>query len=82
MIYFQDYVDRLDMLNGCFNIICNKLDRMEKKMIRIEDRLDPEFTTDVKPTPNIDEYDMPSQQPPDKKSQEEVISKKKQFQRI
>jgi len=46
-------------------------------MIRIEDRLDPELTTDVKPTPNVDEYDMPSQQPPGKKSQEEVISKKK-----
>jgi hypothetical protein len=77
MIYFQDYADRLDMLNGCFNIICNKLDRMERKMIRIEERLDSESTTVVKPTPNVDEYDMPPQQPPEKKSQEEVISNKK-----
>lgn len=69
MIYFQDYVDRMDLLHNCFNLIYNKIERMEKRLDRIEDSIRPPLTADVKPTPNIKEDDMPCQQTPSGKAE-------------
>ena len=50
---------------------------MEKRLDRIEDSIHPSLTADVNPTPNLKEDDMPCQQPPETKSPEVVVKKKR-----
>jgi hypothetical protein len=50
---------------------------MEKRLDRIEDSIHPPLTADVNPTPNLKENDTPCQQPPETKSPEVVVKKKR-----